>query len=110
MVGMINMPEARLAREAELCYATMAMVTDYDSWHPDHDEVDVAAIIATLAANVGRARSTLARLPGRLGEAASCPSGCDRALESAIITAPAARDPEVVRRLGYVASRVLGGH
>jgi 5'-methylthioadenosine phosphorylase len=107
VVGMTNMPEARLAREAELCYATVAMVTDYDSWHPDHDRVDVASVIATLAANVGRARETVARLPGRLGDGAPCPAGCDRALDAAIITAPEARDPEAVERLAFVAGRVL---
>ena len=107
VVGMTNMPEARLAREAELCYATIAMVTDYDCWHPDHGEVDVAAILATLAANVGRARSTLAHLPRRLAPAAPCPFGCDRALDNAIITAPEARDPAVLRQLSGIAGRVL---
>lgn len=107
VVGMTNMPEARLAREAELCYATIAMVTDYDSWHPDHGEVDVSAIVATLAANVGRARATLLGLPDRLADEIPCPSGCDRALESAILTAPDARDPDAVRRLMTVAGRVL---
>ena len=107
VVGMTNMPEARLAREAELCYATVAMVTDYDSWHPDHDEVDVAAIVATLTANVGRAREAIARMPPYLGEADACPAGCDRALDTAILTAPDARDPQVVERLSWVAGRVL---
>jgi 5'-methylthioadenosine phosphorylase len=108
VVGMTNMPEARLAREAELCYATIAMVTDYDSWHPDHGEVDVAAIIATLGANVGRARETLAHLPERLDAPAPCPAGCSTALDTAIITAPEARDPDLVGRLTYVAGRILG--
>jgi 5'-methylthioadenosine phosphorylase len=107
VVGMTNMPEARLAREAELCYATVAMVTDFDSWHPEHDLVDVASVIATLGANVGRARETVARLPVRLADAAPCPAGCDRALDAAIITAPEARDPETVERLAFVAGRVL---
>jgi 5'-methylthioadenosine phosphorylase len=107
VVGMTNMPEARLAREAELCYATVAMVTDYDSWHPDHEQVDVASVIATLAANVGRARETVAGLPERLGDAAPCPAGCDRALDAAIITPPETRDPEMVARLAFVADRVL---
>lgn len=108
VVGMTNMPEARLAREAELCYATVAMVTDYDSWHPDHDMVDVAAVIATLSANVGRAREVVARLPGCLGAGAACPAGCDRALDTAIITAPEMRDPQTVERLSWIAGRVLG--
>ncbi len=108
VVGMTNLPEARLAREAELCYATVAMVTDYDSWHPGHGEVDVAAIIATLKANVGRARETVADLPHRMEPGGPCPAGCDRALENAIITAPDARDAAAVTRLAFVAGRVLG--
>ncbi len=107
VVGMTNLPEARLAREAELCYATVAMVTDFDSWHPDHDEVDVATIIATLTANVGRARSMIAELPHRLAPVMPCPAGCDRALETAIITAPDARENATVARLGFIAGRVL---
>ena len=110
VIGMTNMPEARLAREAELCYATVAMITDYDSWHPDHGEVDVAQIIATLTGNADKARALLRRLPGLLGDRRKrCKHGCDRALEYAIITAPAARDPQVVARLDAVAGRVLNG-
>ncbi|MEM1129911.1 MAG: S-methyl-5'-thioadenosine phosphorylase [Pseudomonadota bacterium] len=108
VIGMTNMPEARLAREAELCYASVAMVTDYDSWHPDHGEVDVADIIITLTANAEHAKSMVARLPALLGpDRASCPHGCDRALDYAIITALEARDPELVARLDAVAGRVL---
>ena len=108
VIGMTNMPEAKLAREAELCYASLAMITDYDSWHPDHGEVDVADIIRTLQGNAAAARGLVARLPALLGGArASCPSGCDRALEHAILTAPDARDPEAVARLDAVAGRVL---
>ena len=107
VIGMTNMPEAALAREAELCYAALAMITDYDSWHPDHDAVDVAAVVATLGANAARARATVAALPGRLDPPAPCPHGCDRALEHAIITPPEARVPEAVARLRAVAGRVL---
>lgn len=108
VIGMTNMPEAKLAREAELCYASVAMVTDYDCWHPDHDEVDVAQVIATLGANAAHARALVAGLPARLGaERAPCPHGCDRALEHAIMTAPDRRDPALLARLDAVAGRVL---
>ncbi len=108
VIGMTNMPEAKLAREAELCYASVAMITDYDSWHPDHGAVDIAQIIATLMGNADKARSLVARLPGRLGtERAACPHGCDRALDHAILTAPDARDPALVAKLDAVAGRVL---
>ena len=108
VIGMTNMPEAKLAREAELCYVTVAMVTDYDSWHPDHGEVDVTKIIETLTGNSAKARGMVARLPGLLGETREpCPHGCDRALEYAIITQPPARDPDVVAKLDAVAGRVL---
>ena len=110
VIGMTNMPEAKLAREAELCYASVAMITDYDSWHPDHGEVDVNEIIRTLLGNAGKAKGMVARLPGLLGaERAPCPHGCDRALDHAILTAPEARDPGVVAKLDAVAGRVLGG-
>ncbi|KEJ96297.1 methylthioadenosine phosphorylase [Pseudosulfitobacter pseudonitzschiae] len=108
VIGMTNMPEAKLAREAELCYASVAMITDYDSWHPDHGEVDVTQIIATLTGNADKARNLVSRLPALLGaERAPCPHGCDRALEYAIMTAPEARDPELVAKLDAVAGRVL---
>lgn len=108
VIGMTNMPEAKLAREAELCYASVAMVTDYDSWHPQHGEVDVAEIIATLMGNADKGRGMIARLPRLLGaERAPCPHGCDRALENAILTAPDKRDPAVLARLDAVAGRVL---
>src|SRR6201995_868656 len=108
VIGMTNMPEAKLAREAELCYATVAMVTDYDCWHPDHDAVTVADIIKVLTANAEKAK----RLVGRLArdfprEHEPCPIGSDRALDNALITAPEARDPELIRKLDAVASRVL---
>ncbi|SFN80114.1 methylthioadenosine phosphorylase [Roseovarius lutimaris] len=108
VIGMTNMPEAKLAREAELCYASVAMITDYDSWHPDHGEVDVTAIIATLMGNADKGRDMVRRLPALLGaDRAPCPHGCDRALEFAILTAPEARDPALVARLDAVAGRVL---
>lgn len=109
VIGMTNMPEAKLAREAELCYASVAMITDYDSWHPDHGAVDITAIIATLTANAGNARALVARLPALLGpDRAPCPHGCDRALEYAILTAADKRDAALVERLSAVAGRVLG--
>ena len=108
VIGMTNMPEAKLAREAELCYASVAMVTDYDSWHPDHGEVDVAEIIATLTGNAQKGRDLVARLPALLGASrAPCPHGCDRALEFAILTAPDARDPAMIAKLDAVAGRIL---
>ncbi|MDE3028639.1 MAG: S-methyl-5'-thioadenosine phosphorylase, partial [Paracoccaceae bacterium] len=109
VIGMTNMPEAKLAREAELCYASVAMVTDYDCWHPDHEHVDVTQVIATLTANAGHARAMIALLPGLLGQDhAPCPQGCDHALENAIMTAPSRRDPALLARLDAVARRVLG--
>ena len=108
VIGMTAMPEAKLAREAELCYATVAMITDYDSWHPDHGEVDVAQIIATLMGNADKGRSLVGRLPALLGSnRAPCPHGCDRALDHAILTEPDARDPALLARLDAVAGRVL---
>ena len=110
VIGMTNMPEAKLAREAELCYASVAMITDYDSWHPDHGEVDVSDIIRTLLGNADKARGLVKRLPALLGtERAPCPHGCDRALEFAILTQPDARDPGLVAKLDAVAGRVLRG-
>jgi 5'-methylthioadenosine phosphorylase len=109
VIGMTNMPEAKLAREAELCYASVAMITDYDSWHPDHGEVDVTQIIATLMGNADKARTMVAGLPDLLGaEREACPHGCDRALEYAILTAPEMRDPALVAKLDAVAGRMLG--
>ncbi|MGI1660795.1 S-methyl-5'-thioadenosine phosphorylase [Palleronia sp. KMU-117] len=108
VIGMTNMPEAKLAREAELCYASVAMITDYDSWHPEHGEVDVAEIIRTMTGNADRARALMARLPAVLGAArAPCPHGCDRALDHAILTAPDRRDPAILDKLDAVAGRVL---
>ena len=108
VIGMTNMPEAKLAREAELCYASVAMITDYDSWHPDHGEVDVTQIIQTLMGNADKGRSLVKGLPALLGaDRAPCPHGCDRALEYAILTQPDARDPAMVAKLDAVAGRVL---
>ncbi len=108
VIGMTNMPEAKLAREAELCYASVAMVTDYDSWHPEHGEVDVTEIIATLTGNSEKARNLVRGLPTLLGaERADCEHGCDKALEFAIMTAPDKRDPAMIAKLNAVAGRVL---
>ncbi|NBE06085.1 S-methyl-5'-thioadenosine phosphorylase [Paragemmobacter ruber] len=108
VIGMTGMPEAKLAREAELCYASVAMVTDYDCWHPGHDAVDVAAVIRTLTANAGNARALVAGLPALLGpDRSPCPHGCDRALDTALMTAPDKRDPDLLARLDAVAGRVL---
>jgi 5'-methylthioadenosine phosphorylase len=109
VIGMTNMPEAKLAREAELCYASVAMITDYDSWHPDHGEVDVTQIIATLMGNAEKARKMVAGVPVKLGAGRPlCHHGCDRALEHAILTAPEARDPGLMAKLDAVAGRMLG--
>lgn len=109
VIGMTNMPEAKLAREAEICYATAAMVTDYDSWHPDHGSVDITSIIRVMQANSENARKLVTRLAADLPrEHEPCPIGSDRALEYAIITAPDARDPELLGKLDAVAGRVLG--
>ena len=108
VIGMTNMPEVRLAREAELCYASVAMITDYDSWHEGHGAVEITAILATLRANGDHARALVAALPGLVGaERDLCPHGCDRALDHAVMTAREARDPALVARLDAVAGRVL---
>jgi 5'-methylthioadenosine phosphorylase len=108
VIGMTNMPEAKLAREAEICYATVAMVTDYDCWHPDHDSVTVDAVVKIMKENGERARALVQAMIPDMGKARGlCPAGCDRALEYALITAPEARDPELLKRLDTVAGRVL---
>jgi 5'-methylthioadenosine phosphorylase len=108
VIGMTNMPEAKLAREAEICYATVAMVTDFDCWHPDHDAVTVQDIIRVLTANAQKAKGLVARLARDFPrEHEACPIGCDRALDNAMITAPEARDPELLKKLDAVAGRVL---
>jgi 5'-methylthioadenosine phosphorylase len=113
VIGMTNMPEAKLAREAEICYATVAMVTDYDCWHPDHDNVTVDAIVKVLLANADKARALVKNVAPRVHEdgvgtarrAQTC--GCRSALQYAIITAPEARDAKMVEKLSAVAGRML---
>jgi 5'-methylthioadenosine phosphorylase len=108
VIGMTNMPEAKLAREAEICYATVAMVTDFDCWHPDHDAVTVQDIIKVLVANAEKAKRLVARLARDFPrEHEPCPIGSDRALDNAIITAPEARDPQLLQKLDAVAGRIL---
>ncbi len=109
VIGMTNMPEAKLAREAEICYATVAMVTDFDCWHPDHDAVTVQDIIRMLSSNADKAKALVARLAKDFPrEHEPCPIGSDRALDTALITAPEARDPALLKKLDAVAGRVLG--
>jgi 5'-methylthioadenosine phosphorylase len=109
VIGMTAMPEAKLAREAEISYATIAMVTDFDCWHPDHDHVDVASVIRTVEANAGNAARLLVRLLRDFpAEHEACPVGSDRALDHAILTHPAARDPELMKKLEAIMKRVDG--
>ena len=110
VIGMTNMPEAKLAREAEMCYATVAMVTDYDCWHPDHDHVTVDAVIKVLLANADKARDLIKHVTPRLSAqpAPWCPQGCHNALDHALITDPKMRDPNILAKLDAVAGRVLG--
>jgi 5'-methylthioadenosine phosphorylase len=108
VIGMTNMPEAKLAREAEICYATVAMVTDFDCWHPDHDAVTVQDIIRVLTSNADKAKALVARLAKDFPrQHEPCPIGSDRALDTALITAPEARDPELLKKLDAVAARIL---
>lgn len=108
VIGMTNMPEAKLAREAELTYATLAMVTDYDCWHEDHDEVDVASVIAVMKGNTEKAQAVVLELAKAFPKAhPACPIGSDRALDVAIITRPEARDPAIIAKLDAIAGRVL---
>jgi 5'-methylthioadenosine phosphorylase len=108
VIGMTNMPEAKLAREAEICYATVAMVTDFDCWHDQHKDVDISDILRVMGANSEKAARLIARLAeGFPREHEACPIGSDKALEFAIITPPAARDPELMAKLDAVAGRVL---
>ena len=110
VIGMTNMPEAKLAREAEICYATVAMVTDYDCWHPDHDAVTVEMIVSVLLANAQRGKALIRTVvPLLSAHAGDCPQGCRRALDSALITAPESRDAALLARLDAVAGRVLRG-
>jgi 5'-methylthioadenosine phosphorylase len=108
VIGMTNMPEAKLAREAELCYATVAMVTDYDCWHPDHDDVTVEQIIKVLLANADKAKTLIKHVVPRIGsDAKACECGCRSALQYALITAPEARDAAMKEKLRAVAGRML---
>jgi 5'-methylthioadenosine phosphorylase len=108
VIGMTNMPEAKLAREAEICYASVAMVTDFDCWHPDHDAVTVQDIVRVLNSNAEKARALVARLAVDFPrQHEPCPVGSDRALDTALITAPEARDPVLLKKLDAVAGRVL---
>ena len=108
VIGMTNMPEAKLAREAELCYASVAMVTDFDCWHPDHDAVTVDMVVNTLFANAAHARDLVREVVPMIGQPRGpCPAGCDRALEYAIITGPDHRDPDLMAKLDAVAGRML---
>ncbi|WOJ90799.1 S-methyl-5'-thioadenosine phosphorylase [Methylocapsa polymorpha] len=107
VIGMTAMPEAKLAREAEISYATIAMVTDYDCWHPDHDDVDVASVIKIVQANAGNAARLLARLLRDFpAEHELCPVGSDCALDNALLTAQAARDPDLMKKLEAIMQRV----
>jgi len=109
VVGMTNMPEAKLAREAELCYATVAMVTDYDCWHPGHDAVTVDQVVGMLLDNADKASALVKSVIPKLSKrSSSCKRGCHTALDTAFITAPEARDPKVIRSLGPLLKRVLG--
>jgi 5'-methylthioadenosine phosphorylase len=111
VIGMTSQPEARLAREAELCFATVAMVTDYDCWHPNHAHVTVPEVMAVMAANAGKARDLLRHAAPLLAHHPDpCPHGCDRALDTALVTTPELRDPGVIAKLDAVAGRVLGKH
>lgn len=110
VIGMTNMPEAKLAREAELCYATLAMVTDYDCWHDEHAHVDVASVIAVMKDNTAKAQRLVLNLAKSMPkEHPACPIGSDKALDVAIITPPDARDPALLAKLEAVAGRVLKG-
>ena len=109
VIGMTNMPEAKLAREAEMCYATVAMVTDYDCWHEDHEDVSVEAVIKVLGENAAAAKALVSRVAPLIGHRTeSCAADCHHALDLAIITAPDARDPAMAVKLDAVAGRVLG--
>jgi 5'-methylthioadenosine phosphorylase len=108
VIGMTNMPEAKLAREAEIDYASVAMVTDYDCWHEDHDAVTVDQVVKVLLGNADKARNLVKEVLPRISAPRPvCHAGCDTALTYALITAPEARDPEVLKKLEAVAGRVL---
>ncbi|MFO1406620.1 MAG: S-methyl-5'-thioadenosine phosphorylase [Steroidobacteraceae bacterium] len=109
VIHMTSMPEAKLAREAEITYAVVCMVTDFDCWHPTHDSVEVATLLRVMDENRGKAQRLFARLARDFpAEHPACPVGSDRALDGAILTAPEARDPALIAKLDAVAGRVLG--
>src|SRR5262249_15365543 len=108
VIGMTNMPEAKLAREAEICYATIAMVTDYDCWHDEHAHVDVAVVLKVLMENAEKAQRLLARIARAFPkEHPSCPIGSDHALDAALITQANMRDPALAKKLDAIVARVL---
>ncbi|HEY2069535.1 MAG TPA: S-methyl-5'-thioadenosine phosphorylase [Rhizomicrobium sp.] len=107
VIGMTAMPEAKLAREAELPYAIVAMVTDYDCWHPSHDHVTVEQVIKVLTANAENARALIARVAPKLGPERTPSPGIDNVLDTAVITSPDKRDPELFAKLDAIAGRVL---
>ncbi len=107
VIGMTNMPEAKLAKEAEICYTSLSMVTDFDCWHPDHDSVEVSDIIETLTNNSSKAQRIIEALPEFLKQSRDlCSLGCNNALDNAIITAPERRDPKVLQRLDILLQRL----
>ena len=108
VIGMTNMPEAKLAREAEMCYASLAMVTDYDCWHPEHDAVTVDQVVKVLVGNAHSAKSVVKALAPLIGDRQGvCHKGCHHALDNAVITHGAQRDPAMLAKLDAVAGRVL---
>ena len=110
VIGMTNMPEAKLAREAEMCYATVAMVTDYDCWHEDHDDVTVDTVLEVLLGNAAEAKTLVKSIAPLIGDRqVACHAGCHTALDAAIITAPEARDANLAKKLSSVAGRILKG-
>ena len=111
VIGMTAMPETKLAREAEMSYAIIAMVTDYDCWHPDHDHGDVASVIRIVHSNAEKAARLVSRvLEDFPAEHPVCPAGSDKALDSAMITAPDARDPELLKKMGPIVARLQAGN
>ena len=109
VIGMTNMPEAKLAREAEICYSAVAMVTDFDCWHTEHDNVEVTDIIKVLLDNAHKGGELIKQIsPQIAGLERPCPCGCQRALEHALITSPEARTHDMVTKLDAIAGRILG--
>jgi 5'-methylthioadenosine phosphorylase len=107
VIGMTNMPEAKLAREAEICYATVAMVTDYDCWHPDHDAVTVDMVLKVLFQNADKAKALVKATVPLAARDGDCSQGCRHALDNAIITPEEMRDPVAPAKLEAIAARVF---